>query len=55
VGETLLMDTFPRLYSLSMSKARTISEVGEWVNNEGGEVFNWQLLWRKPMFSGRRY
>ena len=50
MGDRPLMDKFPRLYSLSMSKGRTVSEVREWVYFEGGEAFNWQLLWRRHMF-----
>jgi len=33
-GEGKLMDKFLRLYEISPSKGRTVSELGVWVSNE---------------------
>jgi len=50
IGRQPLKDRFPRLYSLTLSKDKVISEVGQWGNTDNVESFHWNLLWRRDLF-----
>jgi len=50
VGDRPLKYTFPRLYSISDSKKRVVSELEECECNGNGEEFRWTLSWRREMF-----
>ena len=46
VGNTNLKSVFPRLYSLSCNLSQTVEEVGGWE----GDVWQWNLRWRRARF-----
>jgi len=50
IGGQPLKDRFPRLYSLTLSKDKVISEVGQWESTYNVESFHWNLLWRRDLF-----
>ena len=46
----VLKSRFPRLYSLTSSSGKVLSEVGQWKIREGAEIFEWKLLSRRELF-----
>jgi len=49
IGNVLLKERFPRLYSLSLEKDTMISEVGEWAITGRNDVFLGKLAWRREL------
>lgn len=45
-GDDLLLQTFPRLFSLAVNKEAKIGETGEWVD----ERWCWKWDWRREFF-----
>jgi len=46
VGNGALKNAFPRLFSLSSSKASTMVEFGDWNNGK----WEWKFVWRRNLF-----
>lgn len=46
-GAQNLKEAFPRLYSLSLDKCSSVSEVGWWVE----AVWRWRWRWRISLFA----
>jgi len=50
IGGQSLKSRFSRLYSLTSSSGKVLSEVGQWKTREGAEILEWKLLWRRELF-----
>jgi len=50
MGDKPLKESFPRLYSISVSKDKVVSEMGEWISNENRHYLRWILSWRRELF-----
>jgi len=56
VGVKPLKKSFPRLYSVSISKEKVVNEMSEWISNENREYFRWMLsLEKKTIYVGTRF
>lgn len=50
-GISSLLDSFPRLYAVSLDKGKQVAKLGFWVNNK----WFWCLNWRRPLLERREF
>ena len=51
VGSGALKSVFPRLFSLSLSKASTVVEFGAW----NSRIWDWNFVWRRNLFEWEKH